>query len=79
MGKLEKSKWSNLIQIYRMMFKYWFHMVILVLILLKNLCYFAPRMFFVNLLDKTIGDVRNYMFERYPSQSFGVFQSGSGR
>ncbi|MDZ4122495.1 MAG: hypothetical protein U1C33_08735, partial [Candidatus Cloacimonadaceae bacterium] len=22
-----KSKWSNLIQIYRMMFKYWYHMV----------------------------------------------------
>jgi len=169
MEKLEKSKWSNLIQIYRMMFKYWFHMVmglitmlfyalfsgisitlliplfdyvfnpnkpliiyhrydeflraippllanysskhgaifrirsldslsplwdsvkdlmmhtdslallyvlcvlIFTLILLKNLCYFAHRMFFVYLRGKTIRDVRNYMFERYLNQSMEFF------
>ncbi len=164
-----KSKWSNLIQIYRMMFKYWFHMVmglvtmlfyalfsgvsitlliplfdyvfnpnkplilyhrydeflqalpkvfsdfsvthgsifqvrsldalkplwealkdimmhtnslallyvlcviIIILITLKNLCFFAHRMFFVYLRGKTIRDVRNFMFDRYLNQSMEFF------
>lgn len=164
-----KSKWSNLIQIYRMMFKYWFYMVmglvtmlfyalfsgisvtlliplfdyvfnpnkpliiyhnyseflpavqrafaefsqkhgsvfsirsldslsplweslkalmlqtdslallyvlcaiIFILILLKNICFFAHRMFFVYLRGKTIRDVRNYMFDRYLNQSLEFY------
>lgn len=163
------SKWSNLIQIYRMMFKYWFHMImglitmfcfaifsgisitlmiplfdyvfkpgktgiiyqhydqfliacgkavtdftaqygslfsirsldaftplwtdiqqimlktdslsllymlcvlIFVLMLLKNISYFANRMFFVYLRGNTIRDVRNYMFDRYLNQSLEFY------
>ena len=43
------------------------------LILLKNLTYFANRSFFVILRGKTIRDMRNHMFRRYLSQSLDFF------
>jgi len=43
--------------------------LIAVLIFLKNVFYFAQRMFFVHLIGKTIRDVRSYMFDRYLHQS----------
>ncbi len=43
--------------------------LIAVLILLKNVFYFAHRMFFVHLRGKTIRDVRSFMFKRYLHQS----------
>jgi ATP-binding cassette, subfamily B, bacterial MsbA len=43
------------------------------LILLKNLTYFANRSFFVILRGKTIRDMRNHMFRRYLSQSLEFF------
>ena len=48
-------------------------MVIVVLILLKNICYFANRSFFVMLRGKTIRDLRNYMFRRYLNQSLEFY------
>lgn len=48
-------------------------MVIVVLMLLKNICYFANRSFFVMLRGKTIRDLRNYMFRRYLNQSLEFY------
>ena len=47
--------------------------VIVVLMLLKNLCYFANRSFFVMLRGKTIRDLRSYMFRRYLDQSLEFY------
>ncbi len=47
--------------------------VIFSLILLKNICYFGHRMFFVYLRGKTIRDVRNFMFDRYLNQSLEFY------
>jgi len=43
--------------------------LVAVLIFLKNVFYFAHRMFFVYLRGKTIRDVRSFMFNRYLQQS----------
>ncbi|MDD4035657.1 MAG: ABC transporter transmembrane domain-containing protein, partial [Candidatus Cloacimonetes bacterium] len=47
--------------------------VIVVLMLLKNLSYFANRSFFVMLRGKTIRDLRSYMFRRYLNQSLEFY------
>jgi len=47
--------------------------VIVVLILLKNIAFFANRSFFVMLRGKTIRDMRNHMFRRYLNQSLEFF------
>lgn len=47
--------------------------MIVILILMKNLCYFANRSFFVLLRGKTIRDMRSYMFRRYLNQSLDFF------
>ena len=47
--------------------------VIVVLILLKNLAFFANRTFFVMLRGKTIRDMRNHMFRQYLNQSLEFF------
>jgi subfamily B ATP-binding cassette protein MsbA len=47
--------------------------VIVILILMKNLSYFANRSFFVLLRGKTIRDMRSYMFRRYLNQSLDFF------
>lgn len=47
--------------------------VIVVLILLKNLAFFANRSFFVMLRGKTIRDMRNHMFRQYLNQSLEFF------
>lgn len=47
--------------------------MIVLLILFKNLFYFANRSFFVLLRGKTIRDMRSYMFRRYLTQSLDFF------
>lgn len=47
--------------------------VIVVLMLLKNLSYFANRSFFVMLRGKTIRDLRSHMFRRYLNQSLEFY------
>lgn len=47
--------------------------VIVVLMVLKNLCYFANRSFFVMLRGKTIRDLRSFMFRRYLNQSMEFY------
>jgi ABC-type multidrug transport system fused ATPase/permease subunit len=47
--------------------------ILIGLILLKNLAYFAHRSFFVLLRGKTIRDMRNHMFRRYLNQSLEFF------
>ena len=47
--------------------------VIVVLMVLKNICYFANRSFFVMLRGKTIRDLRSYMFRRYLNQSLEFY------
>ncbi|MDD3282841.1 MAG: ABC transporter ATP-binding protein [Candidatus Cloacimonetes bacterium] len=46
---------------------------IVVIILLKNLAFFANRNFFVRLRGRTIRDLRGYMFRRYLNQSLEFF------
>jgi len=48
---------------------------IVILVILKNACFFWQRMCFVNLRGKTIRDVRNYMFNRYLQQSLEFFNT----
>lgn len=47
--------------------------LIVVLILLKNLAYFANRSCFIVLRGKTIRDIRAYMFRRYLNQSLEFY------
>ena len=47
--------------------------IIVTLIFLKNIAYFANRSFFVMLRGKTIRDMRNHMFRQYLNQSLEFF------
>ncbi|MCD4650840.1 MAG: ABC transporter ATP-binding protein/permease, partial [Candidatus Cloacimonetes bacterium] len=46
---------------------------VILLILLKNIFFFAQRMMVINLRGKTVLDIRNSMFENYLRQSFAFF------
>ncbi|MFW5629120.1 MAG: ABC transporter ATP-binding protein [Candidatus Cloacimonadaceae bacterium] len=47
--------------------------VMMILIVLKNLSYFANRAFFIVLRGRTVKDMRDYMFGRYLNQSLEFF------